>query len=173
MTLLILKKEFVGPVAELKKKTKINPIWNVRLRKEFLKGRRSEFEKGFLKGRGSAFEKRICSSIELCIWKVVLWIAKGLCLRKNRFEFAFSIARVFDWWGFGLGATDRVFYWPVNKRGDYWRETKALKTSVAVWCVFWFGLGFALFWFGWFPLSNDNFVIFSRMNGWVDMLICY
>ncbi|KAL9331193.1 hypothetical protein ACSQ67_000803 [Phaseolus vulgaris] len=28
------------------------------------------------------------------------------------FEFAFSIARVFDWWGFGLGAADRVFDWP-------------------------------------------------------------
>ena len=51
----------------------------------------------------------------------MLWIAKGLCclcssLRKNRFEFAFSIGRVFDWWGFGLGAADRVFDWPVNKR---------------------------------------------------------
>ena len=67
MALLILKKECVSPVAELEKKNKINLIWKVRSRKEFLKGRRSEFEKGFLKGRGSAFEKRICSFIELCV----------------------------------------------------------------------------------------------------------
>jgi len=49
MALLILKKECVGPVAELKKKK--NPIWKVRSRKEFLKGRRSEFEKGFERER--------------------------------------------------------------------------------------------------------------------------